>query len=547
MLKYRLNKFFKFKLPKSHTLMAINFYVLLELSLFFSGALRIDVLLNVALFIFVVMPLPKRLTALGIIKIIRGFVSVILAVLLLWQQSWLPDINDSVVLLKQYGLPSFDYIFSFVERVLSMSLLLSLLILVAVSYVLRKSKLVSLVVLPLLVIFTPVVTLIFDDGSKDNLLIDIATAEAAEKMAPAEYLEEFYADESERVKLFKKPDPNGPAFDIVVLQVCSLSWRDLKNIGMSKKDKFFQQFDYLFSNFNSATGYSGPAMRRLLQANCGQRSHKDIHGSDTPKECLLFESIASVGYQTSVTMDHDGNYGDFISSVKENMPADTLLLSPEKLKPQAIFFDGKAKLYSDFDALKQWQDVVKESKPKRAALYYNTVLLHAGVRWIGEKTVSGRDPLVQFEDVALTLMDDVQAFIKELEESKRNTVVVFVPEHGRALLSSTIQLADIRDIPLPSITKVPVGIKLIGPNFNNKEQQEITKPTSYFALSWLLSKFIAKSPFAEKAVAPAKLAAKIPKTKAVSEHEGRVVMEVGEKTLYRSKDGKWVSLSKDQI
>jgi cellulose synthase operon protein YhjU len=366
-------------------------------------------------------------------------------------------------------------------------------------------------------------------------------------MAPAEYLEEFYAEESERVNLFRQPDASGPAFDIVVLHVCSLSWHDLKEIGLSKDEKFFQQFDYLFSNFNSVTGYSGPAMRRMLQANCGQRSHKEIHDSNTPKECMLFERLASIGYQSSISMNHNGKYDDFIGTVKDSTPKDTALLSPEKLKPQAIFFDGETKLYNDLEVLKQWQDTVKISNPERAALYYNSVLLHAGVRWVGEKTVSGRDPHEQFEDVALTLMDDVQLFIKQLQASNRNTVLVFVPEHGRALVGSSIQLADVRDIPLTSITKVPVGVKLIGPGFNSKGQQEITKPTSYFALSWLISKFITKSPFAEKATEPAKLAAKIPKTEHVSEHEGRIVVEIGEKTLYRGKDGKWVSLRKDQI
>lgn len=543
----KLKQALKLELPKLFTLTAINFFGLLEIYLFISGAIRLDIIFNIILFVFVITPLPEKLSAFSVIKIIRVFVLVVLAALLLWHQSWLPDIHDTVALVKQYGLPSFDYMFSFVQRVFAMSLLFSLLVLIVVSYSLRKIKMISLVALPLLVIFTPVVTDILGDGSEASILIQIPEAEAAEQMAPAEYLEEFYAEESERAIVFRQPDPEGPAFDVVVLHICSLSWHDLKEIGMNKDEKFFQQFDYLFSNFNSATGYSGPAMRRMLQANCGQRSHQEIHDSNTPRECMLFESLASVGYQSSISMDHNGDYDDFIGSVKANTPKDIALLSAEKLEPQAIFFDGETKLYNDLDALTQWQDSVQSSKPERAALYYNSVLLHAGVRWLGEKTVSGRDPHEQFEDVILTLMDDVQLFIEQLQASNRNTVLVFVPEHGRALVGNSIQLADIRDIPVPSITKVPVGVKLIGPDFTPSGQHEITRPTSYFAISWMINKFLKKSPFAEKATEPAKLVARIPKTAHVSEHEGSIVVEIGEKTLYRGKDGKWLSLSKDQI
>jgi len=428
-----------------------------------------------------------------------------------------------------------------------MYLLLSLLFLVGVSYSLRKIKIISLVVLPIAVIFMPVATDVFADDDQTSVLVPAVKTAAVQEMAPSEYLEEFYAEELDKAILFRKPGPNSPPFDIVVLQVCSLSWHDLEEVGINKNEKFFRQFDYLFNNFNSAASYSGPAMHRLLQANCGQRSHSGIYDENTPEECQLFKSLGSVGYQTSVTMDNIGDYENFIDSVKEHMPLNTKLLSPVKLEAQAIFFDGKTKLYNDFDVLKQWQNHVHSSNPERAALYYNSILLHAGVRWRGEKTSRGRDPHEQFKDVLFAFMDDVQAFIKELKESDRNTVLLFVPEHGRALVGNSIQLSDIRDIPLPSITNVPVAVKLIGPNFKTNGQQEINKPTSYFSLSWLLSQFIKNSPFAEKVSGAAKLAARIPKTEHVSDNSGRIVLQIGEKTLYRGKDGKWLSLKKDQL
>jgi len=536
--------FLKVKIPSSSVRFTVNFFVLLELYLFFSNVIWLDLVLNISLYIFVIIPLPVKLAAIKILKIIRCSLSVIFCFLLLWHQSWLPDIQETFLLVKQYGMPSFDYMFSFVLRVFSMSMLLGLSFLILVSYSLRKTKMVSLIGLPLLLIFMPIVTDVFG-GDKTDVLIELPKIDTAGKMTPSEYLEEFYFEESERAILFSKPSPNVPAFDVVVLQVCSLSWHDLKEIDVSINDIFFKQFDYLFSNFNTATSYSGPAMHRLLMANCGQPSHDEIYDNNKPKECQLFKSLASVGYQTSITMGFNG-YEGFREAANSHMPTNTTQLSPEKLEMQAIFYDGKTKLYNDFDTLSLWQSHVEKSKPERAALYYNNILLHAGVRWVGEKTSRGRDPHDQFKDVFLVFKEDIQAFIKQLQGSNRNTVLLFVPEHGRALVGNSIQLADVRDIPLPSITKVPVGVKLIGPDFKPSKQQEITKPTSYIALSWLLSKFLKNNPFLADSTAPEKLAARIPKTEHVSDNGKSTILQIGDKTIYRGKNGKWLSLKKDQ-
>jgi len=491
------------------------------------------------------MPMPASLVAFKLFKILRLIINFICCILLLWHQSWLPDVHETFMLVKQYGMPSFDYMFSFVSRVFSMSILLGLVVLLSVSYWLTRFKLLSLIGFPTMLIFMPMVNEVFGDENLTDVLIEIPEIESAEQKTPAQYLEDFYFEEAERAILFSPPSPKSPAFDILIVQACSLSWHDLSEIGVNKTDPFFQQFDYLFSNFNTATSYSGPAMHRLLMANCGQPSHDEIYENKQPKECELFKSLASVGYQTSITMGFNG-YEGFREAANSHMPDNTKQISPEKLETQAIFYDGKTKLYNDFETLNLWYDHVLTTNPDRAALYYNNILLHAGVRWVGEKTTRGRDLHEQFEDVYLVFKEDIQAFIKQLEKSKRNTVLLFVPEHGRALVGNAIQLADIRDIPLPSITKVPVGIKLIGPNFKSKPQQEITKPTSYLALSWLISKFMKNSPFSEKPTDPSKLAARVPKTQPVSDNGKSTIIEIGNKTLYRGKNGKWVSLNKEQ-
>ena len=373
-------------------------------------------------------------------------------------------------------------------------------------------------------------------------------AEASEK-DPAKYLESFYAKESERTIVFKQPGVPAAPFDLVVLHLCSLSWDDLKEIGMTQDDPFFKEFDYLFTNFNSATGYSGPAVIRLLQSNGGQRSHNDIHSSSTPKEFFLFESLASVGYERYIAMDHDGKYGNYNSALKKNGLNGAKLITHDKLSNTAVFFDGKTALYDDLAVFKKWFEVRNGSKAERAALYYNSVLMHAGSHWVDDSRWASREPKGLYKELTLATLKDMKKMIDLLKTSKRNTVLVLVSEHGRALTGSSFQLPDMRDIPLPKITRVPMAVKLIGPKFNTAKvnQTIISKPTSYFALSWLMSKFVERSPFGATADTSQELANRIPKTEFLSENESGKVVETGGVYHYYGKTRAWVPLTPAQL
>ena len=525
------------------------FYFLLKFYLVVKGSIRLDILLNLLFLIFVLLPAPAILSRYRVFRYGRNVLNIATALLLLWHDSWLPPLLDAGSFLSQQGMPSFEYAISFMGGYFSMSLTAASIILVLISLLAQKYKRVSILVLAVLIVTVPLVPKFSGQSQDTYAKVELQPAEAADIKDPGKYLESFYSTESERVIMFKKPGSTSPAFDIVVLHVCSLSWDDLKEIGTAQEDPFFKQFDYFFTNFNTATGYSGPAVVRLLQSNCGQRSHKDIHKGDTPNACLLFENLSSVGYEPYVAMSHDGKYGDFTKIVKKNGLNKAIAITPDNLNPEAIFFDGKSSLYSDYTMFKKWFDARQASRSERATLYYNTVLLHAGSHWVGEKKWHNRDKHEQFKDVSSVLLKDIKKFIDTLKSSKRNTVLIFLPEHGRALTGSSFQAADLRDIPLPKITKVPVGVKLIGPKFNDKtvRQHVISKPASYFALSWLLSKFVENSPFGGNAPSPDDIVFKMPKTDFVSEHEGRVIIEMGGSYLYHGKDRKWITLTPDQL
>lgn len=523
-----------------------NFFFLLEISLYLLGAMRLDLFWNLLFLFFILLPSPQTFTRYLSLRIGRFGVTLLLAMLLLWNQTWLPTPAQVYHLLELYGLPSSDYMLTFLKGMFTMSTLFTLFVLAAISFVLSKKRIVSIAVLPLALVVAPYISAQLVDPDESYSLVGISTAEAAE-MAPARYLDAFYAAESERKTVFNTPAPGQEPFDIVVLHLCSLSWDDMKEIGLSYDSPFFSQFDYLFTNFNSATGYSTPAVRRLLQANCGQRSHKEVHDENPPEACLLFNGLDSAGYKTFVGMSHDGAYGNFLHTIKNLTPDDAVVLPLKGLEQQAIFFDGKVALFNDYDVLQKWSKARESSPAERAALYYNSVLLHAGIRWVGEK--KSRNDRSQYIDVTTALLEDIQAFIDSLKSSKRNTIVVFVPEHGRALVGSPFQPADVRDIPLPKITKVPLGVMLIGPKVNGRElrQNIVSKPTSYFAISWLLSRYLENSPFGNKAPSADALAFQIPRTEFVAEHEGRVIMEIDGKFMFRDTNGEWSTLSAKQL
>lgn len=522
-----------------------NFFFLLEISLYLLGAIRLDLTWNLLFLLLILLPSPRVFSRRLSLRIARFAVTLVLAVLLLWHQTWLPTPSQVFNLLNLYGLPSSDYMLAFLKGMFTMSTLLTLFILAVISFLLSKKRVVSLAVLPLALVIAPFISAQLVDPDESYSLVGISTAEAAD-VDPARYLKAFYAAESERKTAFSTPAAGQQPFDVVVLHLCSLSWDDMKEIGLSYDSPFFSQFDYLFTNFNSATGYSTPAVRRLLQGNCGQRSHKDVHEENPPMACLLFDSLDSAGYKTFVGMSHDGAYGNFLNTIEDLTPDDTVVLPIKGLQQQAIFFDGKVPLYNDHEVLQRWIDTRQSSNAERAALYYNSVLLHAGIRWVGEK--KSRNDRDQFIDVTTAILEDIQKFIDTLKTTNRNTVLVFIPEHGRALVGSRFQPADVRDIPLPKITKVPVGVKLIGPKFKGDVQQNlVSKPTSYQAISWLLSRYMEESPFGDKAPSADAIAFQIPRTEFVAEHEGRVVMEIDGKFMFRDTNGEWLTLTAKQL
>ncbi|TAN60789.1 cellulose biosynthesis protein BcsG [bacterium] len=523
-----------------------SFYFIAKMYLYYNGSIHIDVFWNILFLVFIVLPAPKMVAGRRAFTIWRVIVNLSLAFFLLWHDSWLPPFFEAGAHLNEQGMPSLGYIIYFLAGFFSLSGVIILSLLLLGCYLFRNFRIMAGVVAVLLLM--PLIPPLLGIGQSQMAEAEPQAIQKTEKIEDLnKYVESFYGAESDRVILFKQGQGRA-YFDIVIMHVCSLSWDDLKDIAMLD-NPFFKQFDYMLTGFNTVTAYSNPAVMRLFQANCGQRPHDDIHKTnEISKACLLFESLNLLGYETSVSMNHDGKYGNFTDEIKKYGLGNAPTFMPSGTNNTSVFFDNSP-LYNDYSMLEKWWKARLSSKSAKAALYYNTVNLHAGSHWSDEKKWWTRDRKDQYKDVTSVLLTDISKFIGTLKASGRNVVVVFVPEHGRALHGNAIQGPDLRDIPLPRITKAPVGIKFIGPKFNNVavNQQIISKPTSYLAVSWMLSKFIENSPFGDKPMSADDIKNKIPKTDFVNENQGNKIVEIEGKYYYYGKEKKWLRLTPEQL
>lgn len=506
-----------------------SFYFLAKLYLYYKGFIHWDILLNLFFALFIIMPMPKIFKPYRAPAFFRSFLSIVLGLLLLWHDSWLPPPLGAVMFLKQQGIPSKEYIYSFLFGYYNQQVVMvGALILFAV-FILNK----FITLTPFIIILLIVVPLKGFGQSHGKEIED--------------YLNDFYDSESARVIRFKKPKTGAPDFDIVILHVCSLSWDDLKGSGM-ENTPFFKQFNYLFTNFNTATAYSGPAVIRLLQANCGQSRHDNIY-TNGRNECYLLDALDKQGFETYLALNHDGVYGDFAKEVKRYGHLNKAPISPTNIPVQQHMFDDSL-VYDDYLILERWWAIRQRATSRAAALYYNTVTLHDGVHWEGEANWWKRDRKEQYKERITKLFADITKFFHLLAASKRNIVVVFVPEHGMALHPSVLQAQGLRDIPLPKITLVPVGIKFIGEKYKDiyVKPQIISKPTSYLSISSQLAAFAEQSPFKSEGYNSRRYLDSIPITDYVAENQGGIqIVKMGDDYYFYGKEKKWIRLSAAQL
>ncbi len=510
-----------------------HFYFFAKFYLHFSGHIHAGFYSNALLLFFLHAPLPQKWRDNKILSLSKSIILWTAAITIFWNETWFPPLKTIFKILTDPAeMPSWDYAWRFLLQNTNPWLILILAgVFALIAAVVRKGIRLTPVIIALMAVMV------------------VLNPSALSLNKSKKMLNNFYSAESKRVVKFERGPEAGTDFDIIIIQICSFSWDDMRSLKVDPSD-FFSNFDYLFTAFNSVSTYSSPTAIRLLRANCGQTSHKKLF-DETPDECYLTEMLRKSGYKTFTMLNHPGTYSHFARQIAKYGKADPPM-DNSGLPVTTLNFDGTPNV-DDLSALKRWWDARLASGHRKAALYYDTVSLHMGNHpppaadrsnpWIEDSKTRYKKFLAKF-------MDDMNKFFAVVRESNRNVAVVFVSEHGAAVKGNKMQASDLREIPLPQIVTVPAGIKLFGAKYNNRQFKPliISKPVSYLALSYMLSQFIKQPPFAAGSELSESIINNIPKSTAfLAENESCRVMKNNLDFLYSSKDGPWIALPKDAV
>ena len=513
---------------------------LVKVGLYFGGYIGLNWWLNLLLWASMLPPIAHNGW-----RRARTAIAIPAAIALLYADSYLPSPARVLSQLKALSGFSADYWLELAQRVFNPEMLLAGLAgIVLYSALARRVRAGTFALLALLSV--PVVAALQEQAATSQATMaaangsnSAAAPNDSQDTSPDALLQRFYASESQRRVQFTAP--NGPpAFDIILLHVCSLSWDDMDFVGQ-RDNPFLKRFDVLFTNFNSAASYSGPASLRVLHGTCGQTPHTKLYEGIDP-QCYVFPNLEKVGYQTAALLNHDGVYEEFAHALEQRGGLAGKLQSNQGAPVHMQNFDGSP-IYNDHALLAQWwkkRSTDRSTGP--VALYYNTISLHDGNRVPG---MASRNSLETFKPRLVQLLADFDRFISELEASGRPVVVMLVPEHGASLRGDKIQMSGMREIPGPRITLVPAAVKLVGMKASEASPPPgplvVNQPMSYLGLFTLLGDLIRDNPYANSARPLAERLATPVTTPFVSENADVIVMRtIDGKYLMRSGNGEWV-------
>jgi len=512
-----------------------NLYFLLKLFLYAKGVVTPLWIVNLLFIAALAYPIEKR----GI-RALRTLLAIVFAVPLLYRESTLPPFSRAI---EQFSsLKGFTpaYLTELLGRFVSPGMILAGLAAILIYFVLNRWLRISAIVL-ILFLAIPLWGMVHWPTRQNSAAVaqsspdDGAQASLLKSSNYEAILKQFRQSESQRLVTFDHVDPQTDAqFDIIVLQICSLSWDDL-DAAKAKNHPLLSHFDYLFSNFSSAASYSGPAAIRLLRADCGQNTHKNLY-SPAPQSCDIFAALTQAGYTPQIALNHDGRFDDFIGDVTRNVGIPGLKpFSNESAAVGMQAFDGSP-VRDDYSVLSRWWQARAAIKGP-VALYYNSISMHDG-NHLPNSHLSSLD---SYPGRVNTLMTEIDQFSDLVSASGRKAVLVFIPEHGAALRGEPGQIAGLRDIPTPHIVNVPVGVKLIGFTNPHPPMQVINTPSSYLALAQLLANMVANSPFKQITPPLSQYAVDLPHTEMVGENEDTVTLRTAGGYMVRTSAGDWVA------
>ena len=510
-----------------------NIYFITKLYFYFTHCMGFHAWLNIAFAVFLSVPISEHYARL---KPVKQIIAIPTGIVLFYYDTWLPPISRVFSQIPQLEGFSLSYLAELAGRFFNPLIIGGLILLILAYYFTRRKYRISSFVF--LVMLAPLFSIGQGRPPQPEAAGAIATGSipspATDDAILTRQLKAFYRDEAERTVSFSPPSKSETPFDIIFLHVCSLSWDDL-DFTQQRDHPLFKRFDIVFTNFNSAASYSGPAAIRLLRGSCGQPIHKALYDT-APAQCLTMDNMRQIGFDQQLAMNHDGHYGGFLDDVRKGGGLNSTPFGYAGIPTYLQSFDGSP-VYDDYAVLLKWWEKRVQSTNERVVLFYNSISLHDGNYYSGRRTNS-----MEIYTPRLTrFLDDMDRFFSVLQASGKRVVVVFVAEHGASIRGDRMQIAGLREIPSPRITIVPVGIKLIGmPDNPAATPFMVTMPTSYLAVSQLLANFVAVTPFGKSNLSMEDYVRDLPATEFVSENEDVVVMRHSKQYFIQAKDADWV-------
>ena len=518
-----------------------NLYFLAKVGLYFTGYIGFNWWMNLLLWLALQLPVAHKR-----VRQTRAVLAWPVAIALLYYDSYLPTLARVLSQVQALAGFSMDYWLELATRLLNpTALVLAIAGIVLYGALARRVRFATFALAGILSV--PIVSAIQQHNIQTNDATDAIAAlgdgspsSGGNSTDPDVLLQKFYATESQkRLQLTAAGGP--PPFDIILLHVCSLSWDDMDFVGQ-RDNPLLQRFDVVFSNFNSAASYSGPASLRVLHGSCGQTPHKKLYEGVDP-QCYVFPDLEKLGYQTQALLNHDGLYEDFAKTFEQRGGLAGKLQPNQDAPVHMQNFDGSP-IYNDRALMSQWWKKRSSGATGAApvALYYNTVSLHDGNRVPG---MASRSSIDTYKPRLVQLLADFDKFISELETTGRPVVVMLVPEHGASLRGDKIQMSGMREIPGPRITLVPAAVKLVG-----MKKAAVTapivmnQPMSYFGLFSFLGDLINDNPYAPSGRSLADRLKTPETTPFVSENADVIVMRnAAGKYIMKSGSGEWIPYS----
>lgn len=524
-----------------------GYYFLAKLGLYAGRWIDFHWLPNLALLLFVMLPLPTRAQ-----RLLRGLVALPLAVLLLVHDGWLPlpvlmaTLSGGADGLEPRLLPALPGLLVDAPLLVSLIAFGLLYLVLAMRLRMQTWALLGVLAVPL-----------FDATGhghgavrwqdRSTALPPLATLPATESgHAPAGWLAAFRAEQAGlRVRLPALPaDARTP--DLIFIQVPGLGWTDIDAAGVDAVP-LLRRFDVLLTGFGSAAADESAATARLLRALCGHAADAALAAPAEPP-CRLADRLAGLGYRLEARRNHRYAAATAATAAAAEpqaafAPAPAPVQGPRRLLGYRR--DGSI-VWSDADQLDAWWQARRAATAAGpVALLYHSASLADDLFLDDPETPPARRAAQRIEQ----LVGAIYQLVDRIEADGGRALVFLVPAHGGNVVGDRQQVAGLRVLPTPAVTAVPAGLIVAGRGRSHGLPLVNPLPTSWQAIGALLAGALDPAHWAAaEAAAPGPnrlalraLAATLPETPSVGERGGAVAIASAGAALLTIPGHGWVT------